>query len=461
MKNIIIILLALVFFEAVVCFGWSEPTLLLGDSVRVSETCTAALWGYGFPFVGQVNYINGLYFAPANYETHSFDSILLIDSGDSIRNLSYDRWGWESSVVAYQKGDTAKLFSYYEYYDSEIVTDTNSVRWAMNKQFYQVRTGYIFCWGNDTLYYMDISDFLSDTLASPRTFPLPLPLGIRDVEISICTDWWDPIFLAGVIDSDTTCSVIIYTIDPDSGTCDNTTYYGYDEPFIAWNWGETSIYAVSVLPPYHIRNLSSGETIFTSEFPLHSPKALGTDVIGRFERSAMYVDYPIICCFDESGYIFGSIYYFEFDTLALVGTPIDLQVAGFDCENIYILWTDAYGLLWGINDYAICGGIEQEPEKIQYLSLAIFPNPFNLSCAISIDCIGAYSDMPLQIEIYDIMGNVVANTMSEQGSMLPRSQTTSRAFIWTPDKSISSGIYFVRARMNDGQAITKRIVYIR
>ncbi|MCD6595217.1 hypothetical protein J7L68_06045 [bacterium] len=38
---------------------------------------------------------------------------------------------------------------------------------------------------------------------------------------------------------------------------------------------------------------------------------------------------------------------------------------------------------------------------------------------------------------------------------------TIRTFIWHPDKSISSGIYFVRARMADGWTITKRIVYLK
>jgi len=34
-------------------------------------------------------------------------------------------------------------------------------------------------------------------------------------------------------------------------------------------------------------------------------------------------------------------------------------------------------------------------------------------------------------------------------------------YIWQPDEAISSGVYLVRATIDDGQQITKRIVYLK
>jgi len=36
-----------------------------------------------------------------------------------------------------------------------------------------------------------------------------------------------------------------------------------------------------------------------------------------------------------------------------------------------------------------------------------------------------------------------------------------KGVIWQPDEAISSGVYLVRATTDDGQQITKRIVYLK
>ena len=41
------------------------------------------------------------------------------------------------------------------------------------------------------------------------------------------------------------------------------------------------------------------------------------------------------------------------------------------------------------------------------------------------------------------------------------SASSQGVIIWQPDESISSGVYLLRATTDDGQQITKRIVYLK
>jgi len=70
----------------------------------------------------------------------------------------------------------------------------------------------------------------------------------------------------------------------------------------------------------------------------------------------------------------------------------------------------------------------------------------------------------------DIEGRIVGETLvvsrfQDITESLEREGTspspTEGAFIWTPDPSIPSGVYLVRARAGDGQTATKRIVYLK
>ena len=42
-----------------------------------------------------------------------------------------------------------------------------------------------------------------------------------------------------------------------------------------------------------------------------------------------------------------------------------------------------------------------------------------------------------------------------------KGDATHRPYIYTPDQSIASGLYLVRATTEDGETITKRIVYLK
>jgi len=123
------------------------------------------------------------------------------------------------------------------------------------------------------------------------------------------------------------------------------------------------------------------------------------------------------------------------------------------------------------------------PEQFE---INVFPNPFNSSCAITVSGgRGLACQTPTEIAIYDLRGNLIATPCSadRSASLVPldkgdrnrasakvsggiwtneqSASGASRGFIWRPDKSIASGIYLVRATTEDGQTITKRVVYLK
>ena len=127
--------------------------------------------------------------------------------------------------------------------------------------------------------------------------------------------------------------------------------------------------------------------------------------------------------------------------------------------NIALVKTNEIGRIDYIEE------IQINPEQI---ALSVFPNPFNSSCAITVN-VGA-GLTPAQIEIYDLRGNVVTPYSSRQSrdSFVPldkgdrgdASASAQGVYIWTPDKKIPTGIYLVRATAGN-ETITKRIVYLR
>ena len=93
--------------------------------------------------------------------------------------------------------------------------------------------------------------------------------------------------------------------------------------------------------------------------------------------------------------------------------------------------------------------------KPEGFKLFISPNPFNTSCEIiAPEC--------SKIEIYDLRGNVVgANSVRPTDKGRMPYAPTHRTFIWEPDESISSGIYIVKAKTDDGNCVTKHIFYLK
>jgi len=91
-----------------------------------------------------------------------------------------------------------------------------------------------------------------------------------------------------------------------------------------------------------------------------------------------------------------------------------------------------------------------------HIFCSVSPNPFNSSVVITIADVGA-GLAPAKIEIYDLQGKVIMNRTL---------QGADNEIIWQPEKSLGSGVYFVRARFGKltdrgEESITKRVVYLK
>ncbi|MCD6595755.1 T9SS type A sorting domain-containing protein, partial [bacterium] len=73
---------------------------------------------------------------------------------------------------------------------------------------------------------------------------------------------------------------------------------------------------------------------------------------------------------------------------------------------------------------------------------------------------------PAMVEVYDIRGNIIAtpfNIQAQQGIAEGKESCARKTHevCWTPDETISSGIYFVKAKTDDGHSISKKIIYLK
>jgi uncharacterized delta-60 repeat protein len=126
----------------------------------------------------------------------------------------------------------------------------------------------------------------------------------------------------------------------------------------------------------------------------------------------------------------------------------------------------------------ICTDISEVLSKPISFELTVSPNPFNSSCAITTPTCAT-------VKIFDLQGKLVWNKPSDsdnigatslikggkpdevplnKGYVAKRQGVSASAqgvIIWQPDETISSGVYLVRATTDDGQQITKRIVYLK
>lgn len=83
------------------------------------------------------------------------------------------------------------------------------------------------------------------------------------------------------------------------------------------------------------------------------------------------------------------------------------------------------------------------------IELEAYPNPFNSSVRIKLKGVASHIET---IEVYDIGGNHLDSGSSFQGK--------TGHFIWEPDESVESGVYFVRAKFG-GYSNTRRVVYLK
>jgi len=143
---------------------------------------------------------------------------------------------------------------------------------------------------------------------------------------------------------------------------------------------------------------------------------------------------------------------------------------------MYVLW----GSSWGARRLPSSIRENSPSAKPEALSLSTYPNPFNSAITISISVIPGLtrpygsSENP-EIEIFDIAGRLVAEipannpvgeglrpSRSSQNQKTGGSETAplQNEVVWTPDESLASGVYLVRARIGT-ESIAKRLVYLK
>jgi len=105
-------------------------------------------------------------------------------------------------------------------------------------------------------------------------------------------------------------------------------------------------------------------------------------------------------------------------------------------DDVYLIKTDSAGYT-AVN--------EPTGQKPVVLSLIAYPNPFNSSCVITAPA-GA------EVEIYDLLGGYVWGGVVCWLGLV--------GLVWTPDKSIASGVYLIRATLGK-KSTTKKVVLIK
>jgi hypothetical protein len=90
------------------------------------------------------------------------------------------------------------------------------------------------------------------------------------------------------------------------------------------------------------------------------------------------------------------------------------------------------------------GGISEGSTNIpRNISIDVTPNPFNSACNIIVP-------EHATVEIFDLQGRLIWTCLN----------INSESIVWHPNKSVGSGIYFIRATV-DNQTVSKRILYIK
>jgi len=106
--------------------------------------------------------------------------------------------------------------------------------------------------------------------------------------------------------------------------------------------------------------------------------------------------------------------------------------------------------------------IEEQRQKLpEDLTIEAYPNPFNSAVTIALVRAQHAAPLPTGIEIYDINGQLVYSTPSPPFSLWEKvAEGRMRGVVWTPDKSIPSGVYFAKAQIG-GKIATKKFVFMK
>jgi photosystem II stability/assembly factor-like uncharacterized protein len=207
----------------------------------------------------------------------------------------------------------------------------------------------------------------------------------------------------------------------------------------------------------------SGYVVFSSD-------SMSTfEVLYRFFNSDLndiaftYSDYAVIC--GDGGAIFESYNYgLDWDSIPS-GTTRNLNAIDF--------WWDDYGLIVGNSGTILRSSEPVFSPELRYsrpsdFTISAHPNPFNSAVTITAPAGAGVCDTPLRLEIFDVAGRCV-RTLRPSATSLEKGGTDiaplhkggqGGSYIWTPDPSLGSGVYLVRARLGE-ESITKRVVYLK
>ena len=440
---------------------------------------------YSLEITGNKDYIIAGYARDSDYSPKYFYLMKVGDDGDSMWARTYIEG--EAHDVK-QTADGGFIASGYnnldeEYYLLKINTDgstiwTSSITecpWSTsNSSIVQAEDGdYVVVWRRSP----DFHDFFvartnpyGDTIWTRR-----IGRELNDYANCIVEASDGKYIIVGGTSIETSSEVDVYIVQIDSlgemvwdtcygGTGRNDAYFisATDDGYYIIV-GRTSLYYDILFDVYLLKINDSGDTLWTRKIGGEDESDIGRCVRPTTDGGYIIVGYT---------YSYG------------IGTP--------DSSNVYLVKTDSEGYVewehtyggpgedkgYSVSQtddggYIIAGVYDQGPHtdvyliktdslgnvdwirepgmKPQEISMNVYPNPFNSSCQITVD-VGAFRETPLQIEIFDLRGNLVG--------ALNLTPLQNGAAIWQPDEEIGSGIYLVRATVGE-KTTTKRIVLIR
>jgi hypothetical protein len=144
----------------------------------------------------------------------------------------------------------------------------------------------------------------------------------------------------------------------------------------------------------------------------------------------------------------------------LYGTTGYVSLSDRSAVNGSVVIADA--VLWIYTDVL---SARETPERPDKMNISAHPNPFNSAVTIAIEGVGDGSPVPFDVEIFDVNGRMVEGGTVGAYCIRPfdgstRLTPTTQEYIWTPDKSIPSGVYLVRATFGDCE-MARRVVYLK
>ena len=142
----------------------------------------------------------------------------------------------------------------------------------------------------------------------------------------------------------------------------------------------------------------------------------------------------------------------------------DVMSPGFDLES-------GYGRIDAASAVELAD-IDERAILPMESAIDVFPNPFNSAVTINLD-FGSESPKALstllpgacRVEIFDIAGRMVYEIPVGAYRIRPENGSTQLTptvseIVWQPEKSVTSGVYLVRAKIGN-KNITKRVVYLK